>query len=219
MLHVRDCTGLSPNGDICPFPWCRKVKHLLYHLVSCDKGKECSICCPEKLSPNLVALTGLNHHRREKFKERKKALAAAAAAKRQQISATAPSQVTRQPASAVAPNASSNASVAPQVLRPQPKPDPDPDQVKSSVISPIPKVSGQSSQGEARAPQTLKEIAPNITATTSIQQESPALSACLPGTLSSLSVSALPTLEEAAMEIDDINLSASAELMGSEVSS
>ena len=214
MLHVRDCTGLSSNGDICPFPWCRKVKHLLYHLVSCDKGKECSICCPEKLSPNLVALTGLNQHRREKFKERKKALAAAAAAKRQQMSAVAPQQVTRQPASAAAPNAS-NASAASQVVPPQPKSDPDPDQVKSSVISPIPKVSGPSNQGEARAPQTLKEIAPNITATMSIQQESPALSACLPGTLSSLSVSALPTLEEAAMEIDDINLSASAELIGS----
>ena len=210
MLHVRDCTGLSSNGDICPFPWCRKVKHLLYHLVSCDKGKECSICCPEKLSPNLVALTGLNNHRREKFKERKKALAAAAEAKRQQMSAVAPPQVARQPASAVASSAS-DSSAAPQVVRPQP----DPDEVKSSVISPIPKVSGQSSQDEARAPQTLKEIAPNITATTSIQQESPALSACLPGTLSSLSVSALPTLEEAAMEIDDITLSASAELMGS----
>lgn len=212
MLHVRDCTGLSSNGDICPFPWCRKVKHLLYHLVSCDKGKECSICCPEKLSPNLVALTGLNNHRREKFKERKKALAAAAEAKRQQMSAVAPPQVARQPASAVASSAS-DSSAAPQVVRPQPHPDSD--QVKSSVISPIPKVSDPSNQGEARAPQTLKEIAPNITATTSIQQESPALSACLPGTLSSLSVSALPTLEEAAMEIDDITLSASAELMGS----
>ena len=215
MLHVRDCTGLSSNGDICPFPWCRKVKHLLYHLVSCEKRKECSICCPEKLSPNLSALTGLNHHRREKFRERTKALAAAAAAKRQQMAAVAQPHIARQPASVIAPH-NSNTSAAPQSVRPQPQPQPATNTSVSSVNSKAP---GAINQGEPRvpaAPQTLKEIAPNITnvATTSIQQPSPALSACLPGTLSSLSVSALPMLEEAAMEIDDITLSAS-ELMGS----
>lgn len=88
MLHIRDCTGLLSNGDICPFPWCRKVKHLLYHLVSCKKGPECNtntngsnskctICCPTtELSPNLQALVGLNTHRRNKFKERVKAVLA-----------------------------------------------------------------------------------------------------------------------------------------------
>merc|ERR1712129_630398 len=72
MLHIRDCSGLLSNGDVCPFPWCRKVKHLLYHLVSCDSGSDgekCTICCPEnQLSPNMSALMGLNTYRRNKFK-------------------------------------------------------------------------------------------------------------------------------------------------------
>lgn len=205
MLHVRDCTGLSSNGDICPFSWCRKVKHLLYHLVSCEKGKECTICCPDKLSSNILALTGLNHYRRGKFRERAKAMAAAAAAaaKRQQMAAIAPTKplhIARQPASAVSHN--SNTS-APQSVRPH--------------AATVPKVPSPYYQGAPRFPvaqPTLKEIAPNITNVVAIQQPSPALSACLPGTLSSLSVSALPMLEEAAMDIDDITLSAS-ELMGS----
>jgi hypothetical protein len=209
MLHVRDCTGLSSNGDVCPFPWCRKVKHLLYHLVSCEKGKECSICCQEKLlSSNLLALAGLNQHRREKFRERTKALAAAAAAKRQQMAAvvsTNSSHIARQPTSVIAPH--NSITSAAQSARPQPVPN----TVASSAISSVAKVPCQSNQGVSRVPVAqpiLKEIAPNFTATP-IQQPSPALSACLPGTLSSLSVSALPTLEEAAMEIDDITLSAS----------
>lgn len=73
MLHVRDCSGLLSNGDVCPFPWCRKTKHLLYHLVSCkkkDDGTQCSICCPENLSSNLMDLVGLNAHRRKIFVER-----------------------------------------------------------------------------------------------------------------------------------------------------
>ncbi|KAL7530384.1 hypothetical protein ACHAXR_006566 [Thalassiosira sp. AJA248-18] len=105
MLHVRDCTGLISNGDICPFPWCRKVKHLLYHLVSCEKdtatnndsgggssSNNCTICCPTKqqLSPNLSALMGLNTHRRNKFKERVKAVLA----KRQQMAKAAAAAAT-----------------------------------------------------------------------------------------------------------------------------
>lgn len=73
MLHVRDCSGLLSNGDVCPFPWCRKVKHLLFHLVSCKKkedGKHCSICCPENLSSNLTDLVSLNAHRRKIFVDR-----------------------------------------------------------------------------------------------------------------------------------------------------
>lgn len=88
MLHVRDCCGLLSNGDVCPFPWCRKTKHLLYHLVTCKKkedGSKCSICCPENLSSNLTELVGLNSYRRKIFVERTKAVAAAAAAKRQQM--------------------------------------------------------------------------------------------------------------------------------------
>ena len=209
MLHVRDCTGLMSNGDICPFPWCRKVKHLLYHLVSCEKGKECSICCPKKLPPNLVALTGLNQHRREKFRERKKALAAAAAAKRQQMAAEAPAKsshvASRQPASVTAPKKFT--STATQLARSQPMSN----KIPSSAISSAANVPGQSNQGVTQVPVAqpiVRECAPKIT-TAPIQQPSPAFSACLPGTLSSLSVSALPTLEEAAMDIDDINLTAS----------
>ncbi len=90
MLHVRDCSGLLFNGDICPFPWCRKVKHLLYHLVSCKTdpdGNQCSLCSPpeSKLSTNLVALVGLNTHRRTEFRERVRA----GLAKRQQLAAAA----------------------------------------------------------------------------------------------------------------------------------
>ena len=86
MLHVRDCSGLLANGDLCPYPWCRKVKHLLYHLVSCEDNKTCTICCPpeEKLPSNLQTLTGLNTHRRNKFKER---VNKAVLAKKQQMSA------------------------------------------------------------------------------------------------------------------------------------
>eukprot|EP00986_Skeletonema_menzelii_P008022 scaffold3254_cov140-Skeletonema_menzelii.AAC.2 len=196
MLHVRDCTGLLSNGDVCPFPWCRK-------------GKECSICCPEKLPPSLVALTGLNQHRREKFRERTKALAAVAAAKRQQMAAVAPaksSHIARQPVSVTAPKKSMTSAATP-LARSQPVSN----KVVSSAISSVTNVPGQSNQGITRVPvtqQIVKEGVSKIT-TAPIQQPSPAFSACLPGTLSSLSVSALPTLEEAAMDIDDINLTAS----------
>lgn len=83
MLHVRDCPGTTATFDICPFPWCRKVKHSLYHLVSCTRPDDCAVCSPKELSPNLTALVGLNEHRRKKQKERHAAamVAAAAAAK------------------------------------------------------------------------------------------------------------------------------------------
>lgn len=70
MLHVRDCSGLLSNGDVCPFPWCRKTKHLLYHLVSCKDGSKCSICNPEHLPSNLSDLVSLNAHRRKIFIDR-----------------------------------------------------------------------------------------------------------------------------------------------------
>ncbi|KAL3800307.1 hypothetical protein HJC23_003603 [Cyclotella cryptica] len=103
MLHVRDCCGLLSNGDVCPFPWCRKTKHLLYHLVTCtknDDGSKCSICCPENLSSNLMDLVGLNSYRRKIFVERAKAVAAAAAATRHQMAiakAKAAAQSSTQP--------------------------------------------------------------------------------------------------------------------------
>jgi hypothetical protein len=69
MLHVRDCPGTTASFDVCPFPWCRKVKHLLYHLVSCQEPEYCAICSPIDLAPQLVALHGLNEHRFQKFRE------------------------------------------------------------------------------------------------------------------------------------------------------
>eukprot|EP00980_Cylindrotheca_fusiformis_P001465 scaffold345_cov134-Cylindrotheca_fusiformis.AAC.76 len=69
MLHVRDCPGTTSTFDICPFPWCRKVKHLLYHLVACPDGRKCSICFPKDLSKSLQALVGLNNFRAKRYRE------------------------------------------------------------------------------------------------------------------------------------------------------
>jgi TAZ zinc finger len=63
MLHTRDCPGTTSTGDICPFPWCRKVKHLLYHLVSCERQSTCSICSTTGLSRNIRGLMALSEHR------------------------------------------------------------------------------------------------------------------------------------------------------------
>ncbi|GMI15433.1 hypothetical protein TrLO_g6584 [Triparma laevis f. longispina] len=61
LLHVRDCTGTTSFEDPCPYPWCRKVKHLLFHLLSCEKPDECEICCGgTHLSRNMVQLKQIN---------------------------------------------------------------------------------------------------------------------------------------------------------------
>jgi len=70
MLHVRDCPGTTATFDVCPFPWCRKVKHLLYHLVSCVDSDNCDICSPKNLSESLKNLDGLNSHRVQKHRQR-----------------------------------------------------------------------------------------------------------------------------------------------------
>lgn len=69
MLHVRDCPGTTPGYDICPYPWCRKTKHLLYHLVSCASPATCKVCSPADISENLRALRGLNNHRSQKRRD------------------------------------------------------------------------------------------------------------------------------------------------------
>mmetsp|Transcript_21623 Transcript_21623/g.51232 ORF Transcript_21623/g.51232 Transcript_21623/m.51232 type:complete len:530 (-) Transcript_21623:522-2111(-) len=81
MLHVRDCPGTTSTFDVCPFPWCRKVKHLLYHLVSCTKPEQCAICSPKDIPKGLKGLVGLNAHRMKKHRERMIAAAKAMAAK------------------------------------------------------------------------------------------------------------------------------------------
>lgn len=70
MLHVRDCPGTTSSFDVCPFPWCRKVKHVLYHLVSCTNSAECSVCSPKNLSSSLQGLIGLNEFRMKKHRQR-----------------------------------------------------------------------------------------------------------------------------------------------------
>jgi hypothetical protein len=70
MLHVRDCPGTTSSYDVCPFPWCRKVKHLLFHLVSCTRPQSCEICAPAEIDSNWHALKNLNDHRLKKFRER-----------------------------------------------------------------------------------------------------------------------------------------------------
>jgi len=69
MLHVRDCPGTTSTCDVCPFPWCRKVKHLLYHLVSCTEPDQCAICSPKDLPKGLKGLVGLNAQRMKKHRE------------------------------------------------------------------------------------------------------------------------------------------------------
>jgi len=75
MLHVRDCPGTTSTCDVCPFPWCRKIKHLLYHLVSCSDPDQCAICSPKDLPKGLQGLVGLNGHRIKKNRERLLAIA------------------------------------------------------------------------------------------------------------------------------------------------
>lgn len=70
MLHVRDCPGTTSSFDVCPFPWCRKVKHLLYHLVSCMDPQSCPICSPKHLSDSLTGLVGLNEYRLKMYRQR-----------------------------------------------------------------------------------------------------------------------------------------------------
>ena len=78
LLHVRDCPGTTSSYDICPFPWCRKVKHLLYHLVSCTEPKTCQVCNPPDVTDNLKQLKGLNEFRGTKHQERAETLLEAA---------------------------------------------------------------------------------------------------------------------------------------------
>ena len=67
MLHVRDCPGTTATFDVCPFPWCRKVKHLLFHLVSCTDAEHCKLCSGVMLPRNMRQLQCLNAHRGKKY--------------------------------------------------------------------------------------------------------------------------------------------------------
>ena len=231
MLHVRDCSGLLSNGDVCPFPWCRKVKHLLYHLVSCEEVGQCTICCPleENLSPNLNALVGLNSHRRDKFRERVKTvlvkrqqLAAAAAAARATPSATAKSATAN-------PTHRGHNNAASQVGKPRTA-------TVTAMVQPPrrPSLTTQShtqhhcqhGAGISTAPHSAPaSVAAYQSSTTSSsaaiaattfsglhpqpQLPSPVLTSTFARFDSCVSISALPTLEEAAYELDNIALSTS----------
>ena len=78
--------------DVCLFPWCRKVKHLLHHLVTCQEQEYCSICSPTDLTPNFSALRGLNEHRFNKLRERLSAKAQITADVRAKASYTKPTE-------------------------------------------------------------------------------------------------------------------------------
>ena len=217
MLHVRDCSGLLSNGDVCPFPWCRKVKHLLYHLVCCEEVGQCTICCPleEKLSPNLNALVGLNSHRRDKFRERVKTVLA----KRQQMAAAAVAARATSSAKAAAsqvgkPRTATVTAMVQPPRRPPPTmqshaqhhrqhdagistaPHPAPASVAASQCS-------TTSSSAANAATTFSGLHPQP------QLPSPVLTSTFARFDSCASMSALPTLEEAAYELSDIALSTS----------
>ncbi|GKY99033.1 hypothetical protein MPSEU_000859000 [Mayamaea pseudoterrestris] len=99
MLHVRDCPGTTFSFDVCPFPWCRKVKHLLHHLVTCQEQEYCSICSPTDLSPNFAALRGLNEHRFCKLREKLTSKAQISADARANASYTKPTKKGSKPPS------------------------------------------------------------------------------------------------------------------------
>lgn len=93
MLHVRDCPGTTSTFDVCPFPWCRKVKHLLYHLVSCQEPDTCSICSPKDVNDNMAKLKGLNEHRLKQYRDKLVArMKATSAARAKALSAAKPGQ-------------------------------------------------------------------------------------------------------------------------------
>ena len=95
MLHVRDCPGTTSTFDVCPFPWCRKVKHLLFHLVSCTDPDKCAICSPSDLTKEMKDLVGINEYRLKRQRERMVASFNASTAARQQLPpAPKPSTVT-----------------------------------------------------------------------------------------------------------------------------
>ncbi|CAM9248729.1 unnamed protein product [Ectocarpus sp. 4 AP-2014] len=60
MLHMRDCTGHTANGDPCEHRWCRPCKSLLSHLVRCPDPNTCRICTPLDLPGPLRQLRDLN---------------------------------------------------------------------------------------------------------------------------------------------------------------
>jgi len=132
MLHVRDCPGTTSTFDVCPFPWCRKVKHLLYHLVACAEPDQCTICSPSDLPKGLKELVGLNAHRMKKHRQRTIAIAKATLAAK----STKPNAATKKPTT------TKKTAPAPQInicrkVTPNPRP---PSVTISSTSDPSPAV-------------------------------------------------------------------------------
>lgn len=243
MLHVRDCPGRLSNGDACPFPWCRKVKHLLYHLVSCDSGSNndsgsitCPICLPteRKLSPNLAALAGLNTYRRNKFKERVKAILAKRRQLNPEIEVMANSKAQPSEGYALSQNrkfqANSNSLLQTAALNPRVEPAKLPSECISAneapavvgvqqLIRPSAVCTASPISASAAVAASLTNNAKSATKTTlqtpSYPHKLPSSSpsSTLKGCDPSLSTNTLPLLEEAVLEIGDITLSA-ADLLG-----
>ena len=132
MLHVRDCPGTTSTFDVCPFPWCRKVKHLLYHLVSCAEPDQCAICSPSELPKGLKGLVGLNAHRTKKHRQRTIAI----------VKANLVAKSTKPNAAAKKPTTTKKTAPAPQInicrkVTPNPRP---PSVTKSATSDPSPAV-------------------------------------------------------------------------------
>mmetsp|Transcript_8419 Transcript_8419/g.20709 ORF Transcript_8419/g.20709 Transcript_8419/m.20709 type:complete len:1336 (+) Transcript_8419:275-4282(+) len=138
MLHVRDCPGTTATCDVCPFPWCRKIKHLLYHLVSCENPDQCAICSPKDLPKGLQALVGLNGHRTKKHREHLIALAKASqAAKNAKANpATKKQSTSKRAATAIQATRKATSETKP-VAQPRPAPIPaKPKTVAASAPAP-----------------------------------------------------------------------------------
>mmetsp|Transcript_17973 Transcript_17973/g.40836 ORF Transcript_17973/g.40836 Transcript_17973/m.40836 type:complete len:1388 (-) Transcript_17973:432-4595(-) len=56
MMHVRDCPGSIVSNEPCPYPWCRKMKHLCHHVAVC-KQPSCAVCAYKVVTKDKVDRT------------------------------------------------------------------------------------------------------------------------------------------------------------------
>lgn len=176
LLHVRDCPGTTCSYDVCPFPWCRKIKHLMHHLVTCEQSETCAICSPKDLPPHLNRLRGLNGSRLKRYRERLVAQAksmvkarasnlkgkSAVASGRSPVSTTR-TTATKPPAKIVAPGS----TVVKQVVLPQ-------------SLSPIEVGSSKESAAAACTTPRTTNKAPQVVAPTAVKSTEPIVKVAVP---------------------------------------
>jgi len=168
MLHVRDCPGTTSTFDVCPFPWCRKVKHLLYHLVTCQESDQCTVCCPTGVPSGLAQLHGLNQYRLKKYRERLIARVKAIEKARDKSPAkSGKTTVSRSADSPVQPEAESPAeastATASAIKQEQLPTDPSPDQHDEGDLPSQERTEDPVSSSDTTAPndQSTNEAAPS----------------------------------------------------------